>query len=187
MELIVIQNKIYEVRGQRVMLDYDLAELYRVETKRLNEQVKRNLERFPMDFMFRLTVKEWQNMRSQFETASIGKENRSQIATASQAKRNIKVTPYAFTEHGVTMLASVLRSEQAVKMNIEIVRAFIALRQFALDYKELAKEIKELKEITGNHNIQLNQIYDALENLMDEKAEQRKWEERERIGFKIKK
>ena len=170
MKLKLIQDKIHEVRGYKVMLDYDLADLYEVETKRLNEAVKRNVERFPPDFMFKLTVKEWEMMRSQF-------------ATASQKKRNVNITPYAFTEHGVTMLASVLRSGKAVKMNIAIVRAFIALRQFAINYANLAREIEELKAITGNHNGHLNQIYKALENLMDQKQEEKKWEDRERIGF----
>jgi hypothetical protein len=96
MKLEIIHQKIFEIRGQKVMLDFDLAELYSVETKRLNEQVKRNIDRFPPDFMFRLKVKEWKLMRSQ-------------IATASQGKRNINITPYAFTEHGVTMLANVLK------------------------------------------------------------------------------
>src|ERR1700674_1615440 len=98
MQLTVIQQKIYEIRGHKVMLDYDLAELYKTETKRLNEQVKRNLSRFPKDFMFRLTIKELRIMRSQF-------------ATAFQKRRNTNITPYAFTEHGITMLASVLKSE----------------------------------------------------------------------------
>ena len=171
MQLSVIHSKIYEIRGQKVMLDFDLAELYEVETKALNQAVKRNSERFPKDFMFRLTIEEWQEMRSQF-------------VTASQEKRNIKTTPFAFTEHGVTMLASVLRSEKAIKMNIAIVRAFIALRQFATNYKELALQLKELRETVDNHNGQLNQIYYALENLLDDKAEQKKWEEREPVGFK---
>jgi len=171
MQLSVIHNKIYEIRGQKIMLDFDLAELYEVETKVLNQAVKRNSERFPKDFMFRLTVEEWKHMRSQF-------------VTAYQDKRNIKATPFAFTEHGVTMLASVLRSEKAIKMNIAIVRAFIALRQFALNYKDLAEQVKELQGTVDNHNGQLNQIYDALENLLDDKTSQKKWEEREKIGFK---
>ena len=153
------------------MLDFDLAELYEVETKALNQAVKRNSERFPKDFMFRLTIEEWKEMRSQF-------------VTASQEKRNTKTTPFAFTEHGVTMLASILRSEKAIKMNIAIVRAFIALRQFAINYKDLAAQIKELRETVDNHNGQLNQIYNALENLLDDKAAQKKWEEREPVGFK---
>jgi len=167
------------------MLDFDLAELYGTETKRLNEQVKRNLSRFPKDFMFRLTTKEWQMIRSQFATGSSTIKNmRSQIMTASQKKRNVNVTPYAFTEHGVTMLASVLKSERAVQMNIAIVRAFIALRQFALNYKELAEQIKEIRQTVTGHGEQLNQIYDAIENMLDDKEEQKAWKDRERIGFK---
>ena len=171
MEIVIIQRKIYELRGYRVILDYDLAEIYEVETTRINEQVKRNIDRFPANFMFRLTLEEWKSMRSQF-------------ATASTNKRNTEVTPYAFTEHGVAMLASVLRSDKAVKMNIAIVRAFIELRQFAINYDKLAKEIKELREITHSHNIHLNQIYNALEKLMVKKTAKENWADRDRIGFK---
>ena len=171
MQLAVIHNKIYEIRGQKIMLDFDLAELYEVETKVLNQAVKRNAERFPRDFMFRLTIVEWKDMRSQ-------------LGTASPDRRNTKATPFAFTEHGVTMLASVLRSEKAIKMNIAIVRAFISLRQFAINYKELAEQVKELRGAVDNHNGQLNQIYDALENLLEEKVTEKKWVEREPIGFK---
>lgn len=171
MELIVIQKRIYEVRGYKVMLDFDLAELYGTETKRLNEQVKRNLSRFPRDFMFRLTAKEWRPMRSQ-------------IATASQTKRNINIRPYVFTEHGVSMLASILKTKRAVKMNIAIVRAFISLRQFAMNYKELARQISDIRETVSGHSQQLNQIYDAIENMLTDKSEQKAWKGRERIGFK---
>ncbi len=172
MEIIHIQNIIYEIRNEKIMLDFDLANLYGIETKRLNEQVKRNINRFPSDFMFRISLDEWKNVM------------RSQIATASQSKRNIKITPFAFTEHGVAMLASVLKSDKAVKMNIAIVRAFIALRQFTINYKDLSKEIIELKNITSVHNIQLNEIYSAIENLLDDKVERKNWDDRERIGFK---
>ena len=135
--------------------------------------------------MFRLSAKEWKDMMSHFATSSEKGIMRSQFATASQTKRKISTAPYAFTEHGVSMVASILKSEKAVKMNIAIVRAFIALKKFAINYDKLAREIKELKEIAGHHNIQLKQIYDALENLMNEKATQIKdWEDRERIGFK---
>ena len=186
-----IVNKIHLIRDQKVMLDFDLAVLYEVETKRLNEQVKRNIDRFPKDFMFRLTAKEWQMMRSQIATASTQnidqqstKNMRSQFATSSQSKRKGEYTPYAFTEHGVTMLASVLKSERAVKMSIAVVRAFIELKKNALQYNELIEQIENLKNHLGEHDAQLNQIYDAMENLLDEKASQRKWNERERIGFK---
>lgn len=143
MSLQIIQNKIFDVRGQRIMLDYDLTELYEVETKRINEQVRRNKDRFPEDFMFRITVKEWQTIRSQIATASENEGMRSQNVTASQNKRNTNVTPYAFTEHGVTMLASVLKSKRAVDMNIAIVRAFIAIRHFINKHKDLAEQLHE--------------------------------------------
>jgi len=189
MKLTIIQQKIFEVRGQNVMLDFDLAELYGVETKRLNEQVKRNIDRFPSDFMFRLTKKEWSFMRSQIATASeTAKVKRSQIATASQKKRNINITPFAFTEHGVTMLANVLKSKKAIKMSIAVVRAFISLKQMALQHKDLAERLeeirKELHERIGEHDTQLAAIYDAIENLLDEKTEKKNWEERNRIGYR---
>lgn len=184
-----IIRKIYIVREHKVMLDFDLAALYEVETKRLNEQVKRNIERFPDDFMFRLTQKEWNLMRSQIATSypqytdnqeSVG----SQIATLSQPKRKRNYTPYAFTEHGVTMLASVLRSDRAVNMSIAVVRAFIALKRSVLQYQEITEQLGLLKQHVGEHDAQLSQIYDAIENLLDEKAEQKSWQERPRIGFK---
>lgn len=171
------------------MLDFDLAALYEVETKALNQAVQRNIDRFPEDFMFRLTRKEWNNMRSQIvtsyaETTGNQEVNSSQIVTSSQKRRRADLLPYAFTEHGVTMLASVLRSDKAVQMNIAIVRAFIALRKFAIQYSEIAEQLKELKHKVGNHDVQLNQIYNAIENLLDEKTEQKSWQEREKIGFK---
>ena len=118
MKLAIIQQKIFEVRGQSVMLDFDLAELYGVETKRLNEQVKRNMDRFPPDFMFRLNTREWKTIWSQIATTSLkGNSNRSQNATISKKFRAKSYLPYAFTEHGVTMLANVLKSKKAIKMS----------------------------------------------------------------------
>src|SRR5665647_784571 len=192
-----IIRKIYFIREQKVMLDFDLAVLYDVETKRLNEQVKRNTDRFPKDFMFRLTEKEWQTMRSQNATASLQDINlqqvanmRSQIVTASQKKRNIAITPYAFTEHGVTMLASILKSERAIKMSIAVVRAFIELKKAALQYSGIMEQIQLLKQHLGEHDVQLNAIYTALENLMDDKVDKELkeeiWSKRKRIGFKPK-
>jgi ORF6N domain len=186
----IIQNKIYEIRGQRVMLDYDIAQLYEVETKRINEQVKRNLERFPEDFMFRLTLQEWQMMRSQIATSSTI-DNQSQIATSLQKHRG-NSTPFAFTEHGVTMLASVLKSVKAIKMNIAIVRAFIAIKQYVNSTTSLNNKLNdiriELKARIDEHDTQLNAIYDTLETLLDKKQDEEeqklKWEKRERIGFK---
>jgi hypothetical protein len=191
-ERIFIHNKIHEIRGQKVMLDFDLAALYEVETKVFNQAVKRNIESFPEDFMFRLTKKEWNSMRSQFVTAYSELDdnqeyNSSQFVTSSQNKRNISVTPYAFTEHGVTMLASVLKSATARKMSIAIVRAFIAMRKMILQYSEVIKVIDELKNRIDGHDGQLNQIYEALENMLDIKAEEENakenWKNRERIGF----
>jgi hypothetical protein len=161
------------------MLDFDLAQLYEVETKVLNQAVKRNAIRFPEDFMFRLTAVEWDLMGSQF-------------VTPSQSKRNTQKLPYAFTEHGVTMLASVLRSEGAVKMNIEIVRAFIAVRQYINKHKNISEQINDLRiemqKEFGERDVQIASIYDALENLLDKQEDEieqpLKWEQRERIGFK---
>ena len=169
------------------MLDFDLAQLYEVETKVLNQAVKRNIKRFPKDFMFRLTPSEWEDMRSQSVTASESTIIlRSQIVTASQNKRNTRVTPYAFTEQGVAMLSGILNSDKAINMNIAIMRAFVEIRRVLLQQSDLKQQLKEIKERLGEHDAQLNQIYDAMENLLDEKAAQRKWDDRERIGFKNK-
>lgn len=190
-----IIRKIYVIREQKVMLDFDLADLYQVETRRLNEQVKRNIDRFPSDFMFRLTSKEWQDMRSQFVTSS--SQNiysqplatmMSQNAISSQIKRQLRLLPYAFTEHGVTMLASILKSGRAVKMSIAVVRAFIELKKSALRYDGIIEQIQLLKQHLREHDVQLNSIYEAIENLLDDKIdkelEKEKWINRQRIGFK---
>lgn len=224
MELSIIQNKIYEIRGQKVMLDFDLAELYEVETRTLNQAVKRNINRFPEDFMFRLTQKEWEEgTRSQFVTAAEivdpeepqdsdnqgesnssqfvmsseetdpeepqeidnqRESNSSQFVTSSRKHRGKSYLPYAFTEHGVTMLASVLKSEKAVNMSIAVVRAFIALKQYAIGRNDISGQLQEIRDRLGEHDVQLSSIYDAIENLLDEKVEQKTWQERERIGFK---
>lgn len=180
-----IQNRIYEIRGERVMLDFDLAALYEVPTKALNQAVKRNSTRFPKDFMFRLTASEWQSMRSQSVTAS---ENaiymRPQNVTASQNKRNTHLAPYAFTEQGVAMLSGILNSDKAISMNIAIMRAFVEIRKIIFRENNLKDQIEQIKNHLGDHDAQLSQIYDAMENLLDEKAAQRKWSERDRIGFK---
>lgn len=188
-----IQQKIFEIRGQKVMLDFDLAALYEVETRVFNQAVRRNIDSFPEDFMFRLTKKEWSSMRSQIVTSYIQIDdsqnvNLSQIVTSSQKKRRKDLLPYAFTEHGVTMLASVLKSPIARKMNIAIVRAFIALRKFAIQYKDILEQLDELREKIGSHDAQLNNIYEALENMLDKKVEEENklesWNNRKRIGFK---
>ncbi|MEP6951525.1 MAG: ORF6N domain-containing protein [Ginsengibacter sp.] len=190
-----IIRKIFVIREQKVMLDFDLAALYEVGTRRLNEQVKRNIDRFPKDFMFRLNAKEWQTMRSQIATSSPQRHNyqplntmMSQNATSSQSKRQSGLLPYAFTEHGVTMLASVLKSERAVKMSIAVVRAFIELKKSIFQYNQLATKIETLQMHLGEHDVQLNSIYEAIENLLDDKVDnqfqQDKWKNRKRIGFK---
>ena len=181
-----IQNRIYEIRGERVMLDFDLAQLYEVATKALNQAVKRNIKRFPEDFMFRLSLAEWQDVRSQSVTASEGNISmKSQSVTSLQSRRNTNATPYAFTEQGVAMLSGVLNSDKAINMNIAIMRAFVEVRKVFLVQNDLKEQLKEIRERLGEHDAQLSQIYNAMENLLDKKAAQRKWDERERIGFKV--
>ena len=168
MELSIIQSKIHEIRGYRVMLDFDLAEIYQVETRVLNQAVKRNIERFPEDFMFQLTDTEWKGMSSQ-------------IVMTSRSKRPKSATPLAFTEHGVVMLSSVLKSDIAVKASILVVRAFVAVRQLVLNppadrITELEKQMRELKEyvedvfsdyndINEDTRIQLELINESLAEL----------------------
>jgi phage regulator Rha-like protein len=179
-----IQNRIYEIRGERVMLDRDLADLYEIETKSLNLAVRRNIKRFPPDFMFQLTKEEYDSLRFQIETLETNNPLRSQIATLKTGRgQHSKYLPYAFTEQGVAMLSGVLNSDKAINMNIAIMRAFVEIRKILLMQNDLKEQLRELKDRVGNHDAQLNQIYDAIENLLDEKVSQRKWEERERIGF----
>ena len=179
-----IQNRIYEIRGERVMLDRDLASLYQTETKSLNLAVKRNVKRFPKDFMFQLTKEEFESLRFQIETLEkADKSLRFQIET-SKGRGGTRYLPYAFTEQGVAMLSGILNSDKAIQMNIAIMRAFVEERRVLLLQNDLKQQFKEIKERLGEHDAQLNQIYDAMENLLDEKAAQRKWEERERIGFR---
>lgn len=166
-----IQNRIYTIRGERVMLDFDLAELYEVGTKVLNQAVKRHIKRFPGDFMFQLTELEWSSMRSQF-------------VTSSQMKRKLSTLPYAFSEQGVAMLSGVLNSDKAINMNIAIMRAFVEIRKILLKENDMIEQLNQIKDRLGVHDAQLNQIYDAIENLLENEAAQRKWENRERIGFK---
>ena len=151
------------------MFDFDLAELYEVETKVLNQAVKRNSSRFPKTFMFRLEIKEWEYMRSQIVTAS------------EQRKRNINITPFAFTEHGVTMLASVLRSSKAIQMNIAIVEAFISLKEFALNYKDIANKILELER---KYDKSFKDVFKAINHLLKKDQLESYQKKRIRIGFK---
>ena len=181
-----IQNRIYEIRGERVMLDKDLANLYETETKFLNLAVKRNIKRFPKDFMFQLTKEEYESIRFQIETLEKSeKPLRLQNETLKTGRgQHSKYMPYAFTEQGVAMLSGVLNSDKAINMNIAIMRAFVEVRKVLLIQTDLKEQLKEIRERLGEHNVQLNQIYDAMENLLDEKAARRKWDTRERIGFK---
>jgi len=144
----VIERKIYLIRGHKVMLDSDLAELYGVTTKRLNEQVRRNLKRFPSDFMFQLSSKE-------------AESSRSQIATSKRGGR--RYLPYAFTEQGVAMLSSVLNSDRAIEVNIQIMRAFVKLREMIASHKELAKKLDELE---SKYDEQFKVVFDAIRELM---------------------
>ncbi|QCQ39505.1 ORF6N domain-containing protein [Bacteroides fragilis] len=187
MELQVIQNKIYEVRGQKVMLDFDLAELYGSETKRLKEAVRRNLKRFPSDFMFELTKEEFESLRSQI--------------ASSNKRGGTRYMPFAFTEQGVAMLSSVLNSESAIEINISIMRAFVTVRQYLSSLNSTTKEIEELKQRMkmleeGNEDIiaavndlsedtrkELDDIYLALSQLAEKQKHVNKQTERRPIGF----
>lgn len=173
MDIELIQERIYLIRGQKVMLDFDLASLYEVEVRRLKEAVRRNRLRFPEDFMYELTREEYQFLRSQFATLETG--GRGKYA---------KYAPFAFTEQGIAMLSGVLHSERAIAMNISIMRAFMAMRRFLYQYNELTEQIVDIRRSVANHNEQLSQIYDAIENLLDEKQDLQTWRERERIGFR---
>ena len=180
-----IQNRIYEIRGERVMLDKELATLYEIETKALNLAVKRNIRRFPKDFMFQLTSEEWETLRFQIETLETGDSLKLQNETLKKGRgQHSKYLPYVFTEQGVAMLSGILNSDKAIAMNIAIMRAFVAIRKILIQESDMREQLKLIKERMGEHDVQLNQIYDAIENLLDEKIAQRKWEERERIGFK---
>ena len=187
MELQVIQSKIYESRGQKVMLDFDLAEIYQVETRVLNQSVKRNIQRFPEDFMFQLTSQEWTDMSSQF-------------VMTSRLKRPKTARPLAFTEHGVVMLSSVLKSEIAVQTSVLIVRAFVAIRQLMSNSPvdrvgQVENQMKELKEyiedVFADYNDinddtwkQLELINQTLAELQVQKNQAEK--PRNTIGFKNK-
>jgi hypothetical protein len=159
-----IERRILLIRGQKVLFDADLAELYRVSTKRLNEAVKRNADRFPPDFMFQLTEKEAASLRSQFATSN-----------GSGGRRYL---PYAFTEHGVAMLSSVLKSQRAVQMNILIIRAFVMLREMLISHKDLARNVEELERQQKEHGRQLAAVYSVVKQLIAEPRKPRK-----SIGF----
>jgi len=184
-DLIIVQNLIYEIRGQKVMLDFDLARLYQVSTGALNQAVKRNIERFPADFMFRLTGEEVQNMMSQFVISS---------------KRKTSTPPFAFTEQGVAMLASVLKSPIAVAASISIMRAFVQVRQYLLTTASMSAELKELRakvdllamqqeenlaavnDLSEDVRQDIDNLYLAIGELSS-RMEEKKQEPRRKIGF----
>jgi predicted XRE-type DNA-binding protein len=175
-----ITKAIYLIRNQKVMMDSELAEMYGVELKRLNEQVKRNLDRFPDDFMFQLTDEEWANLKSQFGSSKEDIALRSQTATIEKGRgKHRKYMPYVFTEQGVAMLSSVLNSQTAIKVNISIMRVFVKMRQWAANYDELVNKIDELKETQGEHNEHIRNIYQIIEELVRPALT-----ERTPIGFK---
>ena len=169
-----IQNRIYEIRGERVMLDSDLAALYETKTKSLNLAVKRNLKRFPKDFMFQLTDQEYENLRFQFETSKNSDNFLGSQFVISKGSGGRRYLPYFFTEQGVAMLSGVVNSDKAISMNIAIMRAFVEVRRALLHETDLREQLKIIKDRLGEHDVQLNQIYDAMENLLDEKAAQKK-------------
>lgn len=162
----IVVNKIYVIRNQKVMLDSDLAELYGVETKVLNQAIKRNTDRFPEDFMFQLTESEWESLRSQFVTSKIGRGGRTYL-------------PHVFTEHGVLMLSSVLNSQQAIQVNIQIVRIFTRLRNLLSEHTELKLEIADIKKHLQNHDKNIELVFSYLDKLIEKENQPRK-----RIGFK---
>lgn len=184
-DLELVRSKIYEIRGQKVMLDFDLAELYQVETRVLNQAVKRNAERFPYDFMFQLSAEEWENMSSQF-------------VMTSRAKRPKKSVPYAFTEHGVVMLSSILRSSVAIHVSILVARAFVAMRQFMSlpktdKFAVLEQRIEKLEnyieevitdvnDVNEDTRMQIELINESLAELQTERKKLKA--PRPAIGFK---
>ena len=165
MHLHLIQSLIHEIRGYRVMLDSDLAALYETETKRLKEAVRRNINRFPPDFMFELNESEFETLRTQFAASNRG---------------GTRYMPFAFTEQGVAMLASVLNSPRAIEVNIQIVRAFVFLRQYAIANEELARKLNELESM---YNKQFKDIYEALNYLLTTNHQQKLQNQRRKIGF----
>jgi hypothetical protein len=162
----IITGKIYYIRNQKVMLDSDLAELYEVETKQLKRQVRRNIDRFPEDFMFELTQQEFDTLRSQFGTSKWG---------------GTRYMPMAFTEQGVAMLSSVLNSPRAIKVNIQIIRVFTKIREMLTDTLSLKLEIEEIKKKLTNHSKNIELVFNYLDELIDKKEDSKP---RPKIGYK---
>lgn len=166
MQLQLIQSRIIDLRGYKVMLDSDLAVLYETETKRLKEAVRRNIDRFPSDFMFELSKTEFESLRTHF---------------ASSNRGGARYLPFVFTEQGVAMLASVLNSAKAIEVNIQIVRAFVLLRQYALTHADLTTKLKELE---SRYNMQFKDVYEAINYLLTKDKQKSEQNQRKRIGYK---
>jgi len=154
-----IINKIYLIRGQKVMIDYDLAGLYRVETKQLKRAVKRNMERFPHDFMFELTIEELQNLRSQTGTSSWG---------------GVRYSPMVFTEQGVAMLSSILSSQQAILVNIQIIRVYTKMREMLLTHKDILLKLEQFEEQVKKNSYEIQLIFETLKQLLKSPKEARR-------------
>ena len=186
-----IFQKIHEIRGQKVMLDFDLAELYGVETKQLNLSVKRNLKRFPEDFMFQLTRKE-QNSVSRFQIETLKYEfieneqqniSDSQIVKFDKRGSNIKYLPYAFTEQGIAMLSGILNSDRAISVNIAIMRVFVEMRKLFLNHQEVLSKVTELAYKVGEHDESIKILHEYLKSFDEEQKRRIEWENRKPIGF----
>ena len=163
----VLMSKIYLIRGHKVMIDRDLAELYGVETKYLKRAVKRNIQRFPKDFMFELGLKEFNDWRCQ-------------IGTSNQDKMGLRYAPYAFTEHGVLMLSSVLNSDKAIKLNIQIMRIFMKMKELVLTNKDWIIKIQEIEKQVTSHDEKIRMIFEYLKKFHIEKPKPKR-----PIGYKI--
>ena len=167
MHLQKIETKIYEIREQKVMLDFDLAELYETQTKYLKRAVRTNIKRFPPDFMFELSKKEWINLRCNFST--------------SNKRGGIRYLPFAFTEQGIAMLSTVLNSEKAIDVNISIMRFFVFTRKYALNHKDLTKKMRELER---RYNKKFKDVYEVLNYLLNKDKQDVEPKQRKHIGYK---
>ena len=167
MELELIKRSILEIRGKKVILDFELAKMYQVETKYLKRTVRNNLKRFPPDFMFEITNDEWSSLRCNFST--------------SKKQGGIRYLPFAFTEQGVAMLSGLLNSDVAIEVNINIMRAFVLMRQFALTYQELSEQLKDLE---NRHNQKFDDIEQVLKYLIQKDKKQIQEGERKQVGYK---
>ena len=165
----IVMQKIYMIRGRNVMLDQDLAELYDVKTKRLNEQVKRNISRFPDDFLFQLNKEEFNDLKSQFATSSWGGR---------------RTPPLAFTDYGVLMLSSVLKSDRAIKVNIQIIRIFAKMRKMLLDHKDVVLQLERMQNKLAEHDNNILLIFEYIKQLEQEKQYNIEQQDREKIGYK---